>query len=294
MRLLFYLVFYPLSLLPLFILYGISYVFYLIVNYIVRYRRKVITQNLRNSFPEKSEREIAKLRRKYYLHLSQIAAEMLKMLTMSRRQVMRRYRCENPEIVNQFADQGRSVILMSSHYNDWEWMILSLSMQYRLHAVGVGKANSNKIFEELVNRARTRYGTEVVFADRVREFFQQHEEAHTPCAYMMLSDQSPNNVNKSYKTLFLNQPSGMIYGAEYFARKYDLPVVYYEIIKEKIGRYKIVNQLITDTPESLKQGKIIDKYTKLLESTIRREPEYWLWSHRRWKHKITLTETEHE
>ena len=294
MRLLFYLVFYPLSLLPLFVLYGIAYIFYLIINYIVRYRRNIITQNLRNSFPEKSEREIARLRRKYYLHLSQIAAEMLKMLTLSRRQVMRRYRCENPEVVNQFFEKGQSVILMSSHYNDWEWMILSLRMQYRYHAVGVGKANSNKVFEKLINRARTRYGTEVVFADHVREVFQQHEQERTLSAYMMLSDQSPNNVNKSYKTLFLNQPSGMIYGAEYFARKYNLPVVYYEIIKERIGRYKIVNQLITDTPASVKQGEIIERYTKLLETTIQREPEFWLWSHRRWKHKITLEETQHE
>ena len=108
MRLIFYLLFYPLSLLPLWLLYGIAYLFYLVIHYVVRYRRNIITQNLEKSFPEKSKREIASLRRKYYLHLSQIAAEMLKMLTLSRHQVMRRYRCENPEIVNQFFEQGKS------------------------------------------------------------------------------------------------------------------------------------------------------------------------------------------
>ena len=290
MRLIFYLLFYPLSLLPLWLLYGIAYLFYLVIHYVVRYRRNIITQNLEKSFPEKSKREIASLRRKYYLHLSQIAAEMLKMLTLSRHQVMRRYRCENPEIVNQFFEQGKSVILMSSHYNDWEWMILSLPLQYRHHAVGVGKANSNKVFEKLINRARTRYGTEVVFADHVRELFQHYEEAHTPCAYMMLSDQSPNNVNKSYKTLFLHQPSAIIYGAEYFAKKYDIPVIYYEIIKERIGRYKIVNQIITKEPQKMEHGEIIERYTRLLEATIRNKPEYWLWSHRRWKLPVTLQE----
>ena len=242
MRVLFYLVFYPLSLFPLWVLYGIAYIFYLIVNYIIRYRRHIITQNLKRAFPEKSEGEIASLRRKYYLHLSQIAAEMLKMLTLSRKKVMKRYRCENPEVVNRFYDEGKSVILMSSHYNNWEWMILSLPMQFKHAGVGVGKANSNKVFEMLINRARTRYGTVVVFADHVRELFQDRELNRKPTTYMMLSDQSPNNMNKSYKTLFLNQPSGMIYGAEYFARKYDIPVVYYEVIKEKTGHYIIVNQ----------------------------------------------------
>lgn len=288
MRVLFYLVFYPLSLLPLWVLYGIAYIFYLIVNYIIRYRRHIISLNLKHAFPEKSDREIASLRRKYYLHLSQIAAEMLKMLTLSRKKVMKRYRCENPEVVNRFYDEGKSVILMSSHYNNWEWMILSLPMQFKHAGVGVGKANSNKVFELLINRARTRYGTVVVFADHVRELFQDREQNRKPTSYMMLSDQSPNDTNKSYKTLFLNQPSGMIYGAEYFARKYDIPVVYYEVIKEKIGHYKIVNQLITDKPTELENGGIIKQYARLLEETIRRQPEYWLWSHRRWKHKVNL------
>lgn len=288
MRVLFYLVFYPMSLLPLWVLYGIAYIFYLIVNYIIRYRRHIITQNLKRAFPEKSEREIASLRRKYYLHLSQIAAEMLKMLTLSRKKVMKRYRCENPEVVNRFYDEGKSVILMSSHYNNWEWMILSLPMQFKHAGVGVGKANSNKVFEILINRARTRYGTVVVFADHVRELFQDREQNRELTTYMMLSDQSPNNMNKSYKTLFLNQPSGMIYGAEYFARKHDIPVVYYEVIKERIGHYKIVNQIITEKPTELENGGIIKQYTRLLEETIRRQPEFWLWSHRRWKHKVNL------
>lgn len=287
-KLAFYLIFYPLSILPMALLYALGYIFYLIVYYIVRYRRKVTTQNLKNSFPEKSEREIAKLRRQYYRHLACIAAEMLKILTLTRKQVLRRYTCENPEVVNRFFEEGKSVILMSSHYNNWEWMILSLPLQYRHHGIGVGKANSNKAFEKLINRARTRYGTQVVFADHVREIFQLNEQNHRPCAYMMLSDQSPNNINKCHKTIFLNQPSGVIFGAEYFAKKYDIPVVYYEIIKTRIGRYKIVNQVITANPQDTAPGEIIERYTRLLETTIRRQPQFWLWSHRRWKHKVTI------
>lgn len=281
--LLFYLLLYPLSILPLPILYGIAYIFYLVINHIIHYRRKVITQNLVNAFPEKSQQEIAQLRKQYYRHLAHIAAEMLKMLTMSRKNVLHRYRCENPEVVNRFFKEGRSVILLSSHYNNWEWLVLSLDMQYRHKGVGVGKANSNKHFEKLINAARTRFGTEVVFADHVRERFEFYESQHQPAAYMMLSDQSPNNVNKSYLTTFMNQPAAMIFGAEHFAKKYNLPVIYYEVIKEKNGYYRIVNHLLTDSPCETEHGMITEKYVTLLEATIRREPAYWLWSHRRWK-----------
>lgn len=286
MHFLFYFILYPLSLLPLPVLYGIAFLFYLIVNYVAGYRKSVITNNLKKSFPEKDEKEIGALRNAYYRHLACIAAEMLKMLTMSRKNVMRRYRCENPELVNRFYEQGQSVILMSSHYNNWEWMILSLPLQYRHQGVGVGKANSNKNFEKLINRARTRYGTEVVFADHVREVFQKYELGHSPAAYMMLSDQSPNNVNKSYRTTFLNQPSAMIFGAEHFAKKYDIPVIYYEIIRERKGYYKIVNHLITEHPGEMAHGEITERYVRHLETTIRNAPQYWLWSHRRWKLKL--------
>lgn len=287
-RLLFYLILYPLSVLPLFLLYGISYLFYLIIYYIVRYRKKVITQNLANAFPNKSKKEIKRLTRSYYLHLAQIAAEMLKMLTISKKSLLKRYKCDNPELVNHYFEQGKSVILMSSHYNNWEWMVLSLSMQYRHHGVGVGKANSNKVFEKLINRARTRYGTEVVFADHVRETYEQYEQNGDKIAYMMLSDQSPANVHKSYKTMFLNQPSAMIYGAEYFAKKYNIPVIYYAVIKDRIGCYHIENKLITDKPCEMGNGEIIERYTHLLEKTITDKPDFWLWSHRRWKHSVTL------
>ena len=165
MHFLFWFVLYPLSLLPMFILYGIGGILYFFLNYVVRYRRKVIDQNLRNSFPEKSQKELAKIRKQYYWHLAQLAAEMLKMLTLSRHGVRKRYWSKNAELVNRFFDEGRSVIIMSSHYNNWEWMVLSLDSQFKHHGIGVGKPNSNKKFEKLINRARTRYGTEVVFAN---------------------------------------------------------------------------------------------------------------------------------
>lgn len=286
MHFLFWFVLYPLSLLPLCLLYGIGGIVYLILAFIVRYRRKVIDENLRLSFPEKSEEELAQIRRQYYWHLSQIAVEMLKMLTLCRHNVKKRYRCTNPDIVNRFFDEGRSVILMSSHYNNWEWMVLSLEMQFKHHGIGIGKPNSDKKFEELINRARTRYGTEVIFADTVKQQFEHYESNHIPCCYMMLSDQSPSNPNKCFITEFLHQRSGMLFGAEYYAKKYDIPVIYYQVVKDKIGYYHLEFELITAHPTQTDHGYITTRYVQLLEQSIQQNPAYWLWSHRRWKHKF--------
>ena len=191
----------------------------------------------------------------------------------------------NPEVVNDFFKQGKSVILMSSHYNNWEWMVLLLEDMFLHHGIGVGKPNSNKAFEKWINLRRTRFGTEVVFADTVRDTFEQNHKRNTLCAYMMLSDQSPNDLKKSYITTFLNQESCMIFGAEYFAKKYDFPVFYYEVTKIKRGFYEVNLELITEKPSETAPGEIIEKYVQLLEKTIKKAPQYWLWSHRRWKNR---------
>lgn len=274
---------YLLALLPMFVLYLFALLLFVVLDYVVRYRRKVVEENLKNAFPEKSPRERRHLRNRYYWHLSQIAVEMIKMLLLPRKTLHRRYRCVNPDAVNCFYKEGRSVILMSSHLNNWEWMILALDEMFDYHGVGVGKANTDKVFEKLINRARTRYGTEVVFAENVRETFEKNDAAHRPIAYMMLCDQSPNNRKKCYVTDFLNQRTGVIYGAEYFARKYDLPVFYYRVVKERIGQYHIEIQRIADSPKELPEYAITQRYVELLEQDIREQPACWLWSHRRWK-----------
>ncbi|MDR2868185.1 MAG: lysophospholipid acyltransferase family protein [Bacteroidales bacterium] len=287
MRFLFYFLLYPLSLLPLWVLYGIGRLFSFWAQYVIKYRKKVIIDNLTLSFPEKNKKEINQICRNYYRHFAHLFAEMLKMLTISRKELYQRYYCSNPELVNRFYEQGKSVILLSSHYNNWEWMVLSIAGQFRHHGIGIGKANSNKGFEKLINKARCRYGTEVVFAKGVRSTFAHYEQQHIPVAYMMLCDQSPNNIKKSYKTYFMHQPAGVIFGAEYFAKKYDIPVLYYEVVKVKRGYYRIDIELITETPTTTAYGEITEKYVQLLEQTIHKKPEYWLWSHRRWKRKVT-------
>lgn len=285
-RIAFYLIFYPLSILPLAFLYILAYPLYIILGFILGYRKKIIDKNLSKSFPEFDFKSIKKVRNKFYWHLTQLGVEMLKMISMSRKNVIRRYHCSNPELVNKYFEQGKSVVLMSSHYNNWEWMVLSLDMQFKHHGIGVGAHNTNKVFEKLINRARTRYGTQVVFHDNVREVMAYHETNNIPAAYMILADQNPSNPKRCYVAEFLNQKTGFIRGSEGFARKYNLPVLYYKVIKEKLGHYRIDVELITENPSELPDGAIMQRYTELLEDTIKNNPPYWLWSHRRWKHNF--------
>lgn len=285
-RIAFYLIFYPLSILPLFFLYILAYPIYIILAFVLGYRKKIIDKNLSKSFPEFDFKSIKKERNKFFWHLVQLGVEMLKMISMSRKNVMRRYHCSNPELVNKYFEQGKSVVLMSSHYNNWEWMVLSLDMQFKHHGIGVGAHNTNKVFEKLINRARTRYGTQVVFHDNVREVMAYHETNNIPAAYMILADQNPSNPKRCYVAEFLNQKTGFIRGSEGFARKYNLPVLYYKVIKEKLGHYRIDVELITENPSELPDGAIMQRYTELLEDTIKNNPPYWLWSHRRWKHNF--------
>ena len=287
---LFYGILMPLSLLPMWFLYVLSSLIRLLLCYVIKYRKDIIASNLANSFPEKSKAEINHLINEYYAHLADLLVEAVKMLTISKKNLLRRYRCINPELPNAFYEQGRSIVLASAHYNNWEYMVASLDMQISHHGVGVGKRMSNKTFELLAFKKRTRYGTEVCYADNVRSVMETYNKERIPCAYMLLSDQSPNNSKKCYWASFLNQPTALIYGAEYFAKKYDFPVLFYRVEKRKRGRYEVRFEIITATPRETQYGRIIEDIASRTEDMIRKNPRYWLWSHRRWKLKPEVSE----
>lgn len=282
---LFYCILMPLSLLPMRVLYILSDFISFLLKNVVKYRKNVIISNLRNSFPEKSEAEIEKITAEYYSHLADLLAEAAKMLTISKKRLLKRYKCVNTDILLPFKERNQSVILASAHYNNWEYMVASLDMQTPHLGIGVGKRMSNKTFEKLAFEKRTRYGTQVCYADNVRQVMETNISNKTTTAYMLLSDQSPNNSKKCYWTTFLNQPTAMIYGAEYFAKKYDLPVFFYRTEKVKRGYYEIRFELICDNPQSTDYGFITESIAVKTEEMIRKAPQYWLWSHRRWKLK---------
>lgn len=265
----------------------LSDILYWLAYRLIGYRKKVVRRNLAASFPEKNERELRGIEHRFYHHLCDLLVEGIYNLFASPHSIMKRYRVKNRELLTPYFNQGRTVVLMSAHYNSWEYMVTSLNMQFFHHGIGVGKALSNKVLEPWVFRRRTRFGTQVVYADTVRQVVDFYDRYHVPCALMMLSDQSPAHADKAYWTTFFHQDTAFLYGAEYFSRKYDYPVFYYRVDKVRRGRYEVTLSLLCEHPQSVPQYEIIEKYVRTLERDIAEKPEYWLWSHRRWKLKRT-------
>ena len=268
------------------ILYLISDFFALLLLHVVKYRKGVIQKNFQNSFPNINTKELEILTKQYYAHLADQFVEAIKMLTISKKQLLKRYKCLNPEVLQPYFEKKQSVILVSGHYNNWEFMVLSLDLHFQHHGIGIGKKMSSKVFERIMYKKRTRYGTEVVYADSVRDTFERYQQKNHPCAYMMLFDQSPNSVNRCYITNFMSQKTAVIYGQEHFAKKYNYPVFFYGVRKVKRGYYEFELSLVDNNPAESKYGEITEKCLSHLAKLINDAPQYWIWSHRRWKHKL--------
>jgi KDO2-lipid IV(A) lauroyltransferase len=264
--------------------YLLSDILYLLVYYLLGYRRRVVRENLAASFPDKDDRERRRIERRYYHHLCDLLMEgVYNVLFATPPYLRRHYRITNRQLVDRYYEQGRSVVLASAHYGNWEYMVSSLNMQLLHHGIGVGKPLDDKSVASFITRRRTRYGTQVVDQTDVRQhvaFFDCH---HVPCALMMLGDQSPSNPHHSYWTTFLGRDTAFLYGAEYFARKYNYPVLYYSVHRTKRGYYEVTFSPLCEQPLEVPQYSIVEQYVRRLEQQIQEQPEYWLWSHRRWK-----------
>lgn len=283
-KILYYVFLVPLSLLPLKVLYAIGGFLRFIVFDVVGYRKGVILQNLQRSFPEKSPREIKKIARKFYVHFTDVFAEGFKGFTISKRELLKRYKVENPELVEKYYKDGRSVILVSGHYNNWEFMVQSLDLLFSFAGVGVGQKITHEGFAGRTNNARTRFGMTIWRADNVRNRFNEYLGRNELFACMLLSDQSPSNVSKAFWMRFLNQDTPVLFGPEYLSKKHNLPVLFYHVKKLKRGYYSLKFDLVTDAPALEGYGDITYRHNKMLEKVIRESPSEWLWSHKKWKH----------
>lgn len=274
----------PLSYLPLGVLYFIMDIFYLLLISIVPYRKKVIVENINRSFPLKSANEKAKIKRQFYRHLTQLLAESVKGLTVSEKQLKRRISVKNPELMEQLHENGKNVLLVSGHYNNWEWVILSQALLFKHNAIGIGMPMTSTFWDKKINQRRSRFGMKVVHAKNYKEALTSHPEELK--SVLVLSDQSPGDSLKSYWMPFLNQTTAVLFGAEMMAHQLDFAVVFYALRKVKRGRYEMELNLITANPSEKSWGKITEEHTKLLEKEIISQPQNWLWSHKRWKRDV--------
>ncbi len=272
------------ALLPLRVLYIFSDFLFLLLYYFPSYRRKVVITNLKNAFPEKSELELRSIEKKFYKHLADLFVETLKLTHMSKKQLLRRCTVTNPEIMDILLNDKRDTVAVLGHYNNWEWLII-ISQYTNYRFTSIYKPLQNKYFDNFLNNIRTQYGTLLVPMSLIlREIINDRKNGiNTFSAF--ISDQTPAKGDIRYWTSFLNQDTPVYLGAEKIATKYDMAVVFFNLQKVKRGYYNLTIELLFDHAKGLPEYAITEKHVKRLEEIIKEKPEYWLWTHRRWKHK---------
>ena len=273
---------YLISVLPFWVLYRISDFFYFIVFYIVRYRRELVLRNLKKSFPGKSDKEINSIRKRYYRFFTDVFLESVKVFTMTSTQMKKRCKIINPSLLDRMDKETTDFILVTGHFGNWEWAGASISLQAGQTMYALYKPLSNKYFDRLIHRSRKRFKMELVAVkDSLDAIFSYIGKRS---AFAFISDQAPR-PEKAYWTLFMNQDTPVFKGTELVARKYNLPVIYVSVSRVKRGYYEIRLEELFSNPRKTKKGEVTERYTKRLEEDIRANPEIWLWTHNRWKHK---------
>lgn len=271
----------PLSRLPLSFLYIFSAPIRFFLQQILSYRRKVILQNLTNSFPGKDKPELDEIINQYYSFLADLIIENIKLLSAGEKEIRQMVKLKNPEILNDLFQQGKSIALVVGHFGNWELGSLILPLDARHKVNVIFKKQRNIYFNNLFNRTRSRTGAMMVEMNQVARVMLA-QKPH-PEITVFLTDQNPMNQQAAYVTVFLNQKTYVFPGPEKMARKTDQPVVYGAMKKIARGKYEAEFALVTDNPEEEIDGAITQKHTQLLEQSIREQPSNWLWSHRRWR-----------
>ncbi len=275
---------YLISILPFGILYKVSNGLYFILYKILGYRREVVLTNLRNSFPHKTEEEINTIAKSYYKYLCDLFLETFKTLTIDKK-TMLEHCYFNPQakaLFDKLAAENKSIILVMGHLGNWEWSGNTVSLQLKQQLYVIYHPISNKYFDWLMYKMRTRFGTKLIaMKDTFREMLENRKELN---ATAFIADQTPAPEN-AYWTTFLNQDTPVFKGAELIARKINYPIVYATVKRVKRGYYEIFAEVICEEPKQTSEGEISELHTRKLEEDIIAQPEVWLWSHRRWKHK---------
>ena len=268
---------------PFWLIWVLSDIFYVFIFYVARYRRKTVHENLTNSFPKKSPKEIRVITKKFYHHLSDLGLETIKYSRMTEKEIDSRLKIHNPEIFEEYYQRHQSVILVGMHHNNWEWCG---SMQRFIKArflVVYNSVRNNMELERFILDNRERFGAKsILVSQSVRTAFQ-FNNTEQPGVLILAADQTPQ-PNAQFWTTFLNQETAFFTGPMKIATKTNQPVILQHTRKVGRSRYEVFFHKLIENPVEVKPEEIILAYVKKIEEIIQEEPEYWLWSHRRWKH----------
>ena len=275
---------YLLSVLPFPILYLFSDFVYFILFYVVGYRKEIVRQNLQRSFPEKSQEEILALRKKFYRYFCDLFLETFKTLTISKESMLKHcfMSAETKHLFDTLNEQKQSCIIVMGHFGNWEWGGNTFSLTCKQPLYVIYHPVSNPYFDNLLKKMRQRFATRLIpMKETFREMAANRSQVS---ATAFIADQTPPPEN-AYWTTFLNQDTPVFWGTERIARKLNYPIVYLSIHRVRRGYYEMKAEMLCGNPATTSDGEISDLHTRRLEQDINNQPEIWLWSHRRWKHK---------
>lgn len=273
------------SKLPFPIIYFLSDLLSFILHRVVGYRKKIILTNLSRSFPEKSTHEIKVIIKQYYRNLADTVLEVIKWRSITKEDLLDRVTFENIEILTESFQKGKSVIIAIGHCGNWEWMGTALGLISPEKGYAIVKPLNDKRFQRYMNFLRHRLNADstIPFKETFRRMAKNSKERLT--FNVFAADQTPTKDEINYWTTFLNQETGFFLGIEKISKALDFNVIFIDIQRISRGNYKCVLSLVTDDPKATKEFEITENYIRKLEEAIHRQPDNWLWSHRRWKHR---------
>lgn len=275
---------YLISLLPFWLLYRISDGLFYILYYLVKYRRRVVAENLRSAFPEKSDRELKIIEKEYFRYLADLVVESVKLFTISEKEVMRRMHCPNFSLIEGYFSEGKSVIGALGHYGNWELAGHCLSLLTKTHRrIIVYKPLTNITFNGAVKKMRERFGATLVAMQNTMRALIGFKKENT--ITVLVSDQTPVPNESTYFIQFLNQPTPVFLGVEKLSKLLNNVVVFCDIRRIKRGYYNVTFVPLFEDTKNTAEYEITRGHVSYLEEVIKNEPAYWLWSHRRWKFK---------
>jgi len=288
MHLLAFVIIYPLiwliSILPFRLLYLLSDFVYFLIYRVFGYRKKIVKSNLKLVFPEKSEEEIIKITKQFYHHLCDMMLESIKSLTISEKEMKKRMTFTNLDVIHELERKNKSIVLMCAHYGSWEWIfILQTYIKHKGYAIY--KPLANKYFDRLVKRIRAKYNSYLISTKETIPILTKAKNNGELTINGFASDQSPKS-HKAYhwqKFMGINVPVHT--GAEMLAKKLDMAVVFFKVKRLKRGYYQTTFETLTENPKDFKDYEITDMFLKLVENQIHEAPQYYLWTHKRWKHR---------
>ncbi len=272
------------GLLPFRLLYLLSDFTAFLFFRVIGYRKDVVMKNLKASFPGKSEDELKKIAAAAYKNLTDITLEGIKVFSMNTATLLKRFKLMNPEVLSRPEYRNKSIIILAGHLCNWEWGVLTAPAQTGRTVVGFYKPLANKYIDAYLRKNRERGATVLVSIKETAAYFNGYIKKNV--LFVLIADQNPSNPVKSIWVDFFGRQTAFLHGPEKYGKRYDLPVFFVEVNRLKRGYYTYQLHHITDHPARMKEGELTEKYARILESVIRKNPENWLWTHRRWKHKI--------